>query len=259
MLPHHAAPRALLAVATLLLAAAPAASAVSPVVKVKADVTATSLPGPGGVIPPGGSSPKLRVETSFSTNPPGAPLFTIQRAVLLFPDRAGTNGRLFPSCSARQIARFGGVVSRCPRGSKIGNGTVTAVAIQLGVTSRGTVTLFNGPHGKSVVFNIQTSVPANINESFEAPLVRQRGIYSEKLTLAVPHTLQEIISGVWVGIKDFRVTTGGAVRVHGAMRSYFAARACPTHPLRGIFDFIDSASGQTAGATVDTKVHCKLR
>jgi hypothetical protein len=239
------------AMVVALAAAAPVASAVSPVVTLRGTAWLSKVQG-SSVIPA-----VFHVDTAFSTDTPGAPLFTIQQAVIFFPDHAGTNGPLFPSCSAAQIERFRGNVKRCPRGSKIGSGTVTAQALQLGITARGQVIMFNGPGGRSIVFNIRTLLPAYINESIDAPLTQLHGRYGEKLTLVVPHSLQEILSGVFVGVKDFDVSLTGVTRRNGVEYSYLKARRCPTTALHGVFDFKDWPSGQTASSTIDTKVRCR--
>jgi hypothetical protein len=242
-----------LVVTVALAAAAPAANAVSPVVKLHGSAALTRVR--GSAVAPA----RFHVHARFSTDTPGAGLFTIQRAVIFFPDHSGTNGALFPSCSAGQIERFHGNVARCPNGSKIGSGTVKAQAIQLGVTSTGHVTLFNGSHGRSITFNIQTQLPAYINRSFDAPIVQLHGRYGEKLTLAVPPSLQEILDGVFVGIQDFDVTTTGVARVHGVDHSYLKARTCPRTALHAVFDFLDGETGQTSTTTADTKVRCTVR
>jgi hypothetical protein len=66
------------------------------------------------------------------------------------------------------------------------------------------------------------------------------GIYGEKLTLVDPPSLQEILSGVFAGIEDFDVVTGGAVRANGVEYSHLRARACPK-------------------TTADAKVRCTVR
>jgi len=240
------------AAALALAAMTPTAHAVSPVVELDGDASLSTLSR-------GGTAARFDVETSFSTDTPGAQPFTIQKAVIFFPDRAGTNGRLFPSCGALMIERFRGNVARCPRGSKIGSGTVRAQAIQLGVTANGRVTMFSSGGGRSITFNIQTYLPAYINESIEAPLTKLRGKYGEKLTLVVPHALQEVISGVFVGLQQFNVSITGTTRVRGVDYSYLRARTCPKRPLHGDFDFKDWTTGQTASATVDSKVRCRAR
>lgn len=224
------------------------AQAASPVVKLRGDASLTHETGA-----------RFHVDTAFSTDTPGADLFTIQQAVVYFPDHAGTNGRFFPSCSARQIERWRGNVRRCPKGSELGSGTVTAQALQLGISATGRVRMFNSHRGRSITFNIQTLLPAYINKSIDAPITQLHGKYGEKLTLVVPHSLQEIISGVFVGVQDFDVTLTGAVRTHGVTIPFLKARRCPRRAMHGVFDFKDWSSGQTASVTADAKVRCTLR
>jgi len=239
-------------VAALILAAAtPLAHAVTPVVTLEGDAALTSVSGSSV------TAARFNVDTSFSTDTPGAPLFTIQKAVIFFPDHAGTNGALFPSCSAKQIERFRGDVKRCPRDSKIGSGTVTAQALQLGITATGRVVMFNGPGGRSITFNIRTLLPAYINESIDAPLTQLHGRYGEKLTLVVPQSLQEILSGVFVAVKDFDVSLTGVAHRDGVEYSFLKARRCPKNAVHGVFDFKDWTTGQIATATVDSKVRCR--
>jgi hypothetical protein len=220
--------------------------AVSPVVKLSGDATLT------GALPA-----RFHVHVAFSTDTPGAELFTVQQAVVYFPDHAGTNGSLFPSCGAKQIERHHGNVARCPKKSQIGSGTVKASAIQLGITAAGRVTMFNSAHGKDITFNFQTNLPAYINESLDAPITQLHGKYGEKLTIVVPHSLQEILSGVFVGVRDFDVVLSGSVRAHGVSYSYLKARTCPNLPMRGVFGFKNWTSGQVATATADAKVRCR--
>lgn len=236
-----------------LLAAAPAASAVSPVVKIRgsASLTTTSA---------GRVSPAVfDVDTRFATDTPGAPPFTIQRAVIYFPDHAGTNGPKLPTCSARQIASFHGNLKRCPKGSQVGSGTVRAKALGLGITATGRVTMFNSDHGRSITINIRTLLPALIDRSIEAPIEQLHGRYGEKLTIAVPHSLQEILDGVFVAVEDFHVEVTGSARVHGVTYSYLKATACPKTELHGVFDFMDWPNGQAASTTADAKVGCRVR
>jgi len=245
---------AVVAVAAAALAAAPSlAGAVSPVVSIRGSAWLTRLAG-------GRVSPAVfDVDTRFSTDTPGADPFTIQRAVIYFPDHAGTNGPLMPTCSARRIARFNGNLVRCPKGSKVGSGTVTARALQIGVTARGQVTMFNSDHGRSIAVNIKTYLPAFIDKTIEAPIEQLHGRYGEKLTIVVPHSLQEILDGVFVAVQDFHVVVTGSARVHGVTVSYLKARACPRTALHGVFGFKDWTSGQTASVTTDTRVRCTVR
>ncbi len=234
---------------------APTEQPASPVVKIKARAWPSRVSTADGTVV---AAPKFRVAATFSTDPPGAQLFTVQKFVIFLPDHAGTNGRLFPSCSAKQIRRFHGNTGRCPKGSQIGTGTLSARAIELGITSHGRVAMFNGPRGKSITLNIQTLHPAAINESIDAPLEQLHGTYGEKLTHVIPHSLQEIIPGIFVGVQSFDVVIGGAVIVNGVTYPYLRARTCPKRAMHGVFDFENWTIGQTATVTTDTKVRCTI-
>ena len=240
------------AAALALAAAAPVAHAVSPVVKLKGSASLTRVSAAGRVA----TAARFHIDTTFSTDTPGAQLFTIQQAVIYFPDHAGTNGPLFPSCDAARIKRSHGNIAACPAGSKIGSGTVTAQALQLGVTATGRVAMFNSHRGKDVTINIQTLLPAYINQSIDAPITQLHGIYGEKLTLVVPQSLQEILDGIFVGVEDFDVTLTGLTRVHGVPYSYLKARTCPRRAMHGVFAVKNWTTGQAATATADAKVHC---
>jgi hypothetical protein len=229
------------------------AEAASPAVQLRGDARLTQQRGTDV------AAAVFHVHAHFATDPPGADPFTIQQAVVYFPDHAGTNGHLFPSCSARRIERFNGNVRRCPKGSKIGSGTVTARAIQLGITARGRITAFNSRRGRAITLNVQTRLPAYINESFEAPLEQLHGRYGEKLTIVDPPQLQQILDGVWVAVEDFDMTVTGVVRRRGVAYSYLKARTCPKFPMHGVFDFVDGPSGRTARVTADAKVRCTAR
>lgn len=243
----------IVAMAVVGVCASARAQAASPLVELSGSAHLTRQDG-DGVAPA-----VFRVHARFSADPPAADPLTIQKAVVYFPDRAGTNGHLFPSCSARMIDRFHGNVARCPRGSKIGSGTVKARAIQLGITATAHVTAFNSRGGRAITLNVQTYLPAYINESFEAPLEQLRGRYGEKLTIVDPPELQQILDGVWIAVEDFDMTVSGAIRSHGVTYSYLRARRCPRRPMRGVFDFIDGPSGQTSTVTADARVRCTAR
>lgn len=228
-----------------------AEGAARPVVRVDADARLSHVHGGDA------TAAVFHVHVRFGTDPPGAQPFTVRKATILFPDHAGTNGRLFPSCGARRIERFNGDIRRCPKGSRIGGGTAKALAIQLGVAATARVTMFNSRRGRAITINVQTNLPAYINESFEAPLTQLHGRYGEKLELSDPPELQQILDGVWVAVKDFDVTVSGVVRSHGVTYSYLRARSCPATAARSIIDFYNGETGVAATVTTDTKVRCR--
>jgi hypothetical protein len=228
------------ATALLLVAPATADAPLQPVVKVQASISPSKVKK--------GTAVALSVNTFFDTNPPGGDSAPVTQGLALFPKGAVTNGRLFPSCSAAQLTRAHNVLSKCPKGSLIGKGTVLAKAVQLNVISTGKVTLFNGPGGRSVTFNIHATIPADINQSFDAPLKRIGGKYSYSLTLPVPESLQQILPGVFVSVRNFKIHTNASIVSHGKRRGYIEVNQCPKGgkaPIHVAVKFADGTSAAT--------------
>jgi hypothetical protein len=232
------------AAALVLAAAAPQALAVAPVVDIKIEAGPKRVD--GRIV-----TSMMRWWNTFTTDTPGAPPFTIQQAVLMFPDR--TNGRYFPSCNAAQITRDG--IGGCPKDSKIGAGRLTAQVLPVGIPASGRVTAFNSHRGRSITFNIRTTQPAVIDVSFDAPLTYQRGSYPQKLVMDVPPSLQEVIPGLFVGLQTFNMTISGVTKSHGK-RHHFLPLVCPKHGLRGEFHFMDSTTREPATAVTDADLDC---
>jgi len=243
---------ALVTALALAVGASPAL-AVSPVAKLRGNVSLTRTSPRGDRVK---TPARFHVGVSFGTDTPGAQLFTIQNATIFFPDHAGTNGRLFRSCDAATIASHHGDLTRCPRGSLIGRGKLSAQVLGLNVAALGNVTLFNSHNGKDVTFNFETTQPADIDQSIDAPLTQLHGMYGERLVLVVPHSLQEVIPNVFVGIQSLNVTISGSTHVRGIEYSYLRADACPGRAMHGIFGFEDFTTGQVASTTADTDVRC---
>jgi hypothetical protein len=233
-------------VALGLTAGAPAANGPAPVVK----VTGTISPKRGHIQP--GTPLTLKLDTRFRSVPAGGN-FVLQSLDYLFPKGASINGRLFPSCKAGTLEAAHGVLSTCPKGSKIGSGVASGIAVALGVKSSGKLTLFNGPGGKSITMNIDVEHPAAINETFSAPLTKAKGKYAYKLSVTIPDTLKTIIGGDVV-VTRILVTNGASRMVNGVKRGWTEAVNCPKSgkaPLHADFTF-----NQNAKASTDTTVAC---
>jgi hypothetical protein len=234
--------------ATLLMAvAAPAAGGPTLSLSVKISPSRNLKPG----------DPLTLIFDGKLAGPNGGLAPTITKSVIFLSQGAVENGRLFPSCSAAQLKRHHNALSACPKGSKIGSGFITATAVQLGVSANATATMFNGPGGRSIVFNFHATVPADINDSLDAPLVRLHGRYGYKLTLTIPHDLQEILDGVFVSVQKFHFVTQGFVKVHGRKRAFIEGRKCPKNgkaPVHADFSFLD---GTTASADTNVAFSCR--
>lgn len=241
------------AAATVVLVAA-ASSAVSlagssagavPTAKLKASIS------PQRRRLPAGTPIRLSLDTRLASRPPGG-RFVLRRAEYLLPRSVVVNGRRFPSCSVRTIVRARGALRACPRGSKIGSGVVPGRVVDLGgLVSRGRLTLFNGPGGRSVTVNVRVRVPAMIATTVSARLRRVRG--ADKLTLVLPPELNTILDGDIVTSR-IRLDLGATRIVNGVKRGYVEAARCPRSGkarMHGAFTF---RGGATASA--DAKVAC---
>ena len=191
-------------------------------------------------------------------NHPAGSRYRLERVDVKFPAGVGKpNGNLFPSCSAAKLNAANGNLRVCPKGSKIGRGIAVGTAVDIGVTSSGALTLFNGPGGKSITFNVSIITPALINESFSAPLKKISGRYGYSLSSPIPSELQNILDGPII-VRSISVTTGATIVKNGVKRGFIEAYKCPkSHkaPLHSDF-FFNTDTGLTATSSADTNITC---
>jgi len=186
----------------------------------------------------------LTIDASFTNDLGGDELpGTVSKAVIYFPHGPRVNGRLFPSCDPRRLQRLRGASRACPRGSRLGGGTALGASPQfgIGVRERLRVDLYNGRGGRSIIFFLTGLNPVLISGMIVAPFDALRGgRWGYRLTMNVPHGLQEIASGIFASLLDFRVRTGGSVVRGGHRYGFIEALACPPGalvPVRGVFSF----------------------
>ncbi len=200
-----------------------------------------------------GTAVKLKNLITF--NHPADSSIRLQRVTLLLPAGVGKpNGNLFPSCSAATLNRARGRLSACPDGSQIGRGVATGTAVDIGVTSTGRMTFFNGPDGRSLTLNVSIINPAQINATFSAPIKKISGRYGYRVTFNIPAQLQTILDGPIV-VRRIDATVGATRVVRGVRRGYIEATRCPRSrraPARGQFTFDDGST-----TTADTSITCR--
>lgn len=193
-------------------------------------------------------------------NHPADSRYKLVRVDVRFPAGVGKpNGNLFPSCSVAQLKAAHNRLSACPRGSQIGRGKATGTAVDIGVTSSGRLTLFNGPGGKSITFNVVITTPALINDTFSAPLKKISGRYGYSLSSPIPEDLQNILDGPIV-VRSIEVTTGATRIVRGERRGFIEAYKCPRSgkaPLHSDFFFSQDGTGAAADSSADTNILCR--
>jgi len=201
----------------------------------------------------------IKLKVGIGITHPGDSRYRLERVVVKFPAGVGKpNGHLFPSCSVAKLTAARNRLSACPKGSKIGSGIARGTAVDLGVTSSGRLTLFNGPKGKSITFNVSIITPALINKTFSAPLKKISGRYGYQLTSPIPTELQNILDGPII-VRSIDVTTGATRVVNGVRRGYIEAYKCPKSgkaPMHADFAF-NTDTGLTATSSADTNILCK--
>ncbi|HEX4806172.1 MAG TPA: hypothetical protein VFU94_09740 [Conexibacter sp.] len=193
---------------------------------------------------------RLTLDTRFSTDVPGELPGTVSKAVIYFPHGPRVNGTLFPSCDPRRLQALRGRPGACPAGSRLGGGVALGTSPEFeGVLEHLKVDLYNGPRGRSIVFWLHGENPVLIAGMIVAPFTPLRGgRWGYRLTLNVPHDLQEISSGIFASLLDFKVTTGGSVIRHGHRYGFIETLACPPGalvPVRGVFSFRGGGSAST--------------
>jgi hypothetical protein len=245
------------AAATLLAiaATAPAASAPGLTTSLTASVSPNHLV---GRLTPGHGMP-ITLKYDARISHPAGSRWKLVRVDVKFPAGVGKpNGNLFPSCSEAKLKAAHNRLSACPKGSLIGRGIATGTAVDLNVTSTGKLTLFNGPHGKSIVFNVVITTPALINDTFTAPLKKISGRYGYSLSNNIPTDLQNILDGPII-VRRIQVTTGLTRVVHGVKRGFIEAYKCPkSHkaPIHSDFFFSEDGTGASASSSADANISC---
>ena len=202
----------------------------------------------------------LTIDARFASDIPGGLPGTVSKAVIYFPHGPRVNGRLFPSCDPARLRRMHLAPRACPRGSRLGGGTALGASPQfgIGVREKLKVDLFNGKGGRSIVFVLRGLNPVLIAGMIVAPFqALHGGRWGYRLTMNVPHDLQEIASGIFASLLDFKVTTGGSVVRGGHRYGFIEVLACPPGalvPVRGVFSFRGEGS-----TTTDSYIACGHR
>ena len=199
----------------------------------------------------------LTIDARFASDVADELPGTVSKAVIYFPHGPRVNGRLFPSCDPARLRRLRGAPRACPQGSRLGGGSALGASPQfgIGVRERLTVDLYNGKGGRSIIFFLRGLNPVLVSGMIVAPFAALRGgRWGYRLTMNVPQNLQEIAPDIFASLLDFKVTTGGSVRVHGQRYGFIESLACPPGalvPVRGVFSFRGGDS-----TTTDSYIAC---
>ena len=213
---------AALAATLVVAAAAPTAGA-----EVGADLEFRVSPNRIQNPPANGFGTPINLTTNQTLTHPADSSLRLIRVVTLLPGGVAVpNGKFFPSCSADALNRARGRLSVCPRGSLVGRGVAGGTAVDIGVSSTGRLTFFNGPGGRSLTLNVSIINPALINATFTAPIKKISGRYGYSVTFTIPAQLQTILDGPIV-VRKIDATIGATIMYRGRRRGYIEATRCP--------------------------------
>jgi hypothetical protein len=226
---------ALLAVVALSLCVAGTAYAVNATQGLKASVSPSKA---GTKKKPKGITLGIETITQDPAQSGDQP-FATQQAVIHFDKNLVFNGKNLPSCSNAQVQTDD---TKCPKGSKVGNGTASGVA--LGATENLTVKEYNGPGGNSIELLVDGSAPLQIHSAIEGKLSKDSGLYGYKLTVPIPAGLQQPAPSVFATLTDFKTKTLGATKAKNK-KPYIGLIGCPAGKklnFAGDFTYTDGTS-----------------
>jgi hypothetical protein len=147
----------------------------------------------------------VRLNIELITQPkPGEPDFATRATVVHFDKSLKFGGKYLKSCSRAQVQADD---TKCPKGSKVGGGSATGVA--LGLTENLTVTAYNGPGGNKLELLVDGASPLPIHTVIEGKLLPDTGRYGQKLVVAVPESLQSPAPGVFATLTSFKTSVKG--------------------------------------------------
>jgi hypothetical protein len=138
------------------------------------------------------------------------------------PKELRDRGSLFPSCSAPLLGAKG--VAACPPGSQIGSGTATGAT--LGVIEPLTITIFNGPGGKSIILFVAGTQPATLNVPVIGSLIAPANVpnpsdFSSELAFPVPDALTHPLPGADGSLTHIAVRIAASRKVGRKTVNYF--------------------------------------
>lgn len=185
---------------------------------------------------------KLTVVTTTTPTAAEAGKFATKTATIFFDKNFVFNPKAFKTCSPSQVTSD---ASKCPKGSKIGTGSASAI-VGASPTPLGlTVTPYNGPNGS---LSLLVRAPGTaINGALVGKLKNAGGGYGKKLVVTIPSGLQQVAPGVFATLTRFTTNVGGVSNG----KPYVALKGCTGGKLKikGVFNFTDGTSKTATAST----------
>jgi hypothetical protein len=245
-------------VTTLALAAVAFAQATQEnTYKVQGSVTPKKKPGTKAKPVPVGVTFSYQVGEKNGLQPSA-----IDRYKISFYGVRAVNGDKFPKCTAKQISDAGNSTTVCPKGSKVGSGTIDNFVYadsdpsgtSGGFTCKKQLDVYNSGKGKGALF-----VYGDPNQcggvgalpAFPITYVTGDG-GGTALQFTVPPTVLHPISGLSVAVRDVKSTIKKlTVKKNGKVYAYYESTKCSgsARPVKVTFH---TEAGQTSDASDPT-------
>lgn len=156
------------------------------------------------------------------------------------------NGAPFKSCTLDTLNDPNKGPNACPSESKIGGGSATA---HIGNDPGGpnenlTVTVLNGPKGKTTLFHLKGTTPVAVNAAFAAKIVKIRsGAFGYKLDVTIPKALYNPVGTTYTPLTKFSVKIKAIKRVNGKQVGILSTISCPKSkkwPFKGTWNYANT-------------------
>jgi hypothetical protein len=202
----------------------------------------------------------LTLGTDDGTSPP-----TTKETIVSFGKGIKFNSNLFPACTLEVLNGKG--PSGCPKGSKVGTGSATALVggspgePKPTTTEALKITAFNGPQGKSLLLYLDGDSPANIKQAITGTLKKSSSPFAYELDVTIPANLQQPLPGLYAPLVKFTVNTGATLKKKKGKKTikinYIETTSCPSGAAGKAWPFKVDLSfandpGIVSGANVQT-------
>jgi hypothetical protein len=174
----------------------------------------------------------------------GEPPFATSKAVIYFDKNLVFGGKKFKACATTDA---GTIDTKCAS-AKVGSGAATGSA--LGQNEALTVKAYNGPAGNKIYLHVVGATPLQIDSVINATLSNATGQFGKKLTVPIPPTLQQPLTGVFATLTSFSTKVGGTSKG----TPFVGLKGCTGGKLhfKGVFTYTDGTS-KTATNTANCK------
>jgi hypothetical protein len=170
--------------------------------------------------------------------------FATRTATIFFDKNLVFNGKKFKSCTLSQVRAD---AAKCPKGSKVGTGSTTALFS--GTTLNLTVTAYNGPGGKGLSLVVRPATGSGVGGVLSGVLKNAGGGYGKKLVVTIDSSLQNPL-----GLPNtFATLTNFTTKVGGVSKGvpYIGLKGCTGGKvkIKGVFAYTDGTSKTATNTT----------